>query len=336
MHIPPGISQRSAQTVSVLAETKEGAALELPRLALGTMTFGDQVDRDAGREMVRLALEAGATMLDTANVYAQGRSETILGELLGSDRDRVLLATKVGTATSPEDLAPLAPARVRAECESSLRRLATDHIDLYYLHRPDRATPIEDTLAAVQELLRVGKVRSWGVSNFAAWQIAEARHAAEGLGMPGPAVAQQQYNLLSRRLEDEYAEYARVSGLSTVVYNPLAGGMLTGKHATAAGPGSGRFAKTEYQERYWNPQVHTAVEQLSEVAARGGLSLVQLALRWLLAGEVTTSVLLGASRPTHLAENLAAASAEPLDGETLAACDAVWADLRGVAPNYNR
>lgn len=312
------------------------APLVLPRLGLGAMTFGNPVDLSGARGLVQQVLDAGAVMIDTANVYSSGQSETILGEVLPGIRDRVVLATKVGVPTSVEDTAPLAARRIRSECEGSLRRLGTDHIDLYYLHKPDRATPFQESLAAVAALIAEGKVRAWGVSNFAAWQIAELRHLAQQLGMPAPVVAQQQYNLLSRRLEDEYSEFARAAGVGTVVYNPLAGGMLTGKHLGATAPDKGRFSSPEYRGRYWNPQMHAAVEQLSALAQDRHLTLVQLALRWLLAGDIATSVLLGASRPEHLAENLAAASDESLDAQALETCDTVWAGLRGVAPAYNR
>ena len=300
------------------------------------MTFGDQVDLPVARVLVAQAVEAGALMIDTANVYASGRSEALLGEVLPEVRDRVVVATKVGIPTSEADTSPLAPSRVRQEIEASLRRLRTDHIDLYYLHQPDRSTPFEDTLSAMASLIQEGKVRAWGVSNFAAWQIAELRHLALALGMAPPSFAQQQYNLVSRRIEDEFTEFARTAGVGTVVYNPLAGGMLTGKHLDSAVPLEGRFTSPMYRERYWNAQVHGAVQRLRELADELGLSMVQLALRWLLSGEVATSVLLGASRPEHLAENLAAASDDPLDAQTLEVCDSVWATLRGAAPAYNR
>ncbi len=311
-------------------------AFALPRLGLGTMTFGDQVEVGRARGLVEQALVAGAVMIDTANVYAAGRSETIVGQVLEGRRERVLLATKVGIPISAQDTAPLAPERIRDELESSLRRLHTDHVDLYYLHQPDRATPFEESLSAIGALIEEGKVRSWGVSNFAAWQIAELRHVALGLGMPLPTAAQQPYNLLSRRLEDEYAEFARATGIATVVYNPLAGGLLTGKHHLASEPTEGRFASEMYRERYWNVTTHAAVGRLQDLAADLGLTLVQLALRWLLSGDVATSVLLGASRAEHLAENLAAVSDVPLGAEALDVCDEVWASLRGVAPAYNR
>lgn len=312
------------------------AHFEVPRLGLGAMTFGDQVDVVGARVLFHKALDAGVVMIDTANVYADGQSESIVGDVIAGVRDRLVLATKVGIPTSKQDSSPLARARIKEEIDKSLRRLRTEHVDLYYLHQPDRSTPVEESLGAVGELLAQGKIRAWGVSNFAAWQIAELRHVAEGLGIPSPVSAQQQYNLLSRRVEDEYAEFARSAGLATVVYNPLAGGMLTGKHLGSMEPPLGRFASPMYQERYWNAQSHAAVTRLAQLAAELGISLVELAFRWLLGGTVATSVLLGASRPEHLAENLAAVSDEPLPSQALEVCDAVWAGLRGAAPAYNR
>jgi aryl-alcohol dehydrogenase-like predicted oxidoreductase len=313
-----------------------GVELNLPKLGLGTMTFGEQVDLPAARELLRQAVDAGALMVDTANVYEAGGSEALLGEVLGDVRDQVVLATKVGIPTSQGDRSPLAPHRIREELAGSLRRLRTDHVDLYYLHQPDRTTPFEESLSALAALIDEGKVGAWGVSNFAAWQICELRHVAHGLSMPPPLCAQQQYNLVSRRIEDEYTEFARTAGVGTVVYNPLAGGILTGKHLGSADPVEGRFSSPMYRERYWNEQVHGAVQRLAELAEDLGLSLVQLALRWLLSRDHVTSVLLGASRPEHLQENIAAACGDPLDAQSLTVCDSVWATLRGAAPAYNR
>lgn len=320
--------------LSLPSQTSHG--LQLPRLGLGAMTFGDQVDVAGARALIGQALNSGVVMIDTANVYASGRSESIVGEVVAGLRDRVVLATKVGLPTDVEDQKPLSARRIQGELESSLRRLGTDHVDLYYLHQPDRSTPMEESLSAVGDLINQGKIRAWGISNFAAWQISEMSHVARQLGIPLPVCAQQQYNLLSRRLEDEYAEYARSTGLGTVVYNPLAGGMLTGKYLGSADPTEGRFASAMYKQRYWNTHIHGAVQWLSDLAGDLGISLVQLALRWLLGGPVATSVLLGASRPEHLAENLAAVSDEPLSSQALEVCDSVWAELRGVAPAYNR
>jgi len=304
---------------------------------LGTMTFGDQLDLDEAKNLVRLARDAGINFLDTANVYAAGRSEALVGQIIKGIRDSVVLATKVGIPTSADDNRPLSAESVRRACEASLGRLQTDRIDLYYLHQPDWSTPIDETLEAMRDLVAKGLVRAVGVSNYPAWQIAEMRVEAEASGLPLVSVAQQQYNLLSRRLEEEYSAFARSRGVATVVYNPLAGGLLTGKHREATSPSEdGRFSSSTYRDRYWNREQLEAVEDLGRLADARGLTLTELSLRWLLSNDLVSVVLLGASRREQLVENLAAVSEEPLDPEAHEVCDAVWSKLRGAAPAYNR
>jgi aryl-alcohol dehydrogenase-like predicted oxidoreductase len=312
--------------------------LPVSRLGLGTMTFGDQVREDEAARMVRLAIEHGIDFFDTANVYVQGRAEEMLGRLLSGRRDEVVLASKVGIPVDERDQHPLSPAAIRLGIEGSLRRLGTDHLDLYYLHQPDPGTAFDETLGAMQELVQQGLVRHVGVSNYAAWQIAELRCASTATGRyPLVEVAQQPYNLLSRSIEREYAAFARHTGVATVAYNPLAGGLLTGKHRGVRDPGeSGRFASEMYRERYWRDEQLAAVDTLWAVAADAGLDLLQLALRWLLGRDTTSVVLLGASRYEHLEQNLRAADEVPLPADVLAACDRVWERLKGAAPSYNR
>ncbi|GAA2870710.1 aldo/keto reductase [Nonomuraea rubra] len=300
---------------------------------LGTMTFGDTVDPATAARMLDLALDAGVTGVDTANGYAGGAAEEILGTLLRGRRDRVVLATKAGIPhPDAAGHAPLSPAGLRLALEGSLRRLGTDHVDLFYLHQPDRATPLESTLATVAELMAEGKIGELGVSNYAAWQIA---------GMsPRPVVAQQLYNLLARRVEDEYAEFAVTSGLRTMVYNPLGGGLLTGRHRFDQTPATGRFGDSRlaamYRERYWDAELFKAVEALGSIALEAGLPLPELSLRWLLGRPMVSAVLLGASSPAQLRANLAALAAGPLPAEVAAACDTVGDALRGPMPAYNR
>jgi aryl-alcohol dehydrogenase-like predicted oxidoreductase len=304
---------------------------------LGTMTFGDQLDLDEAKNLVRLARDAGINFLDTANVYAAGRSEALVGQIIKGIRDSFVLATKVGIPTSADDNRPLSAESVRRACEASLGRLQTDRIDLYYLHQPDWSTPIDETLEAMRDLVAKGLVRAVGVSNYPAWQIAEMRVKAEATGLPLVSVAQQQYNLLSRRLEEEYSAFARSRGVATVVYNPLAGGLLTWKHREATSPSEdGRFSSSTYRDRYWNREQLEAVEDLGRLADARGLTLTELSLRWLLSNDLVSVVLLGASRRAQLVENLAAVSEEPLDPEAYEVCDAVWSKLRGAAPAYNR
>jgi aryl-alcohol dehydrogenase-like predicted oxidoreductase len=318
-----------------------GVPVPLSRLVLGTMTFGDTVDAASAAAMVDAALDAGVTGIDTANAYAGGRTEPMLADLLRGRRDRVVLATKAGMPhPDAGDNSPLSPAALRASLEGSLRRLDTDRIDLFYLHQPDRATPITDTLATVAEFVTEGKVLALGVSNYAAWQIAELTNTADRIGAPRPVLAQQLYNLLARRVEEEYLEYARTSRLTTMVYNPLGGGLLTGRHRFDDAPGSGRFGDSAlagmYRQRYWDARLFAAVERLAGIAEGAGIGLAELSLRWLLGKEDVGALLLGGSRVAQLHANLAAAAAGALPADVRAACDEVGADLRGPMPAYNR
>ncbi len=189
-------------TTAPTALTVPGAPVPMSRLVLGTMTFGDTVDAEGAAAMLDAALDAGITGVDTANGYAGGTTETILGPLLATRRDRLVLATKAGIPhPDAGDAAPLSAVGLRAALEGSLRRLGVDRVDLFYLHQPDRATPLTETLRAVKDAMDRGEVGALGVSNFAAWQIAELNAAADAVGCPRPVVAQQLYNLLARRLE---------------------------------------------------------------------------------------------------------------------------------------
>ncbi|MBU8812500.1 aldo/keto reductase [Mycolicibacterium goodii] len=315
--------------------------LDLTRPVLGTMTFGDTVSADTAADMLDMALAAGITHIDTANAYAGGVTEQILAGLLRGRREQVTVATKAGMPhPDAGDDAPLSARGLRASLEGSLRRLGVDRVDLFYLHQPDRRTPLRETLQTVADLVGEGKVGALGVSNYAAWQIAEINHLADEVGAPRPIVAQQVYNLLARRIEEEYAEFAATSGLITMVYNPLGGGLLTGRHTFGADPSEGRFGDsrlaTMYRERYWNADIFEAIGQLSILAEKAGIPLSELALRWLVSKPAAGPILLGASKVTHLEANIAAIAAGPLDDNLVAACDDVGAPLRGAMPNYNR
>jgi aryl-alcohol dehydrogenase-like predicted oxidoreductase len=311
------------------------------RLALGTMTFGDTVDADVAATMLDVALDAGVTMIDTANGYAGGATESMLAGLLAGRRDQVRLATKAGMPhPDAAGRPPLSGPALRASLEGSLRRLGVERVDLFYLHQPDRATPLDETLATVAELVGEGKVGSLGVSNFAAWQIAEVNYTADRVGAPRPVVAQQLYNLVARRLEEEYFEFASTTGLQTMVYNPLGGGLLSGRHSFADRPTEGRFGDSRlaamYTERYWNPDLFAAIDTLARIADEAGMPLSELALRWLLGQERVSSVLLGGSKVSHLRANLAAAAKGPLPDDVVKACADVGVALRGPMPAYNR
>jgi len=310
-------------------------------MVLGTMTFGDTVDTDGAGALLEVALDAGITHIDTANGYAAGAAESILAKLLADKRDSVSIATKAGMYTGDTDgNSPLSPKGLRLSVDASLSRLSTEYVDLLYLHQPDRAASLDDTLTTVAELVAEGKIRALGVSNFAAWQIGEVVSVADRIGAPRPIVAQQLYNLLARRIEDEYTEYAAVTGLTTMVYNPLGGGLLTGRHQFTEAPTEGRFGDSRlaemYRERYWNTQIFDAIGALSRIADDAGLPMTELALRWLRSKPAAGPILLGGSKTSHLKANIEALSRGPLSDDLVVACDEVGAALRGPMPAYNR
>lgn len=313
----------------------------VPPLVLGTMTFGDTTDAREAARVFDHALSTGITWIDTANAYAAGRTEEILAGLLRG-HDDLVLATKAGMP-NPDvdgDHGLLSPRALRASLEGSLRRLGREHVEILYLHRPDRDTPLRQTLEAVAELVSEGKVGALGVSNYAAWQIGDLVRVADEVGAPRPLVSQQMYNMVARRLDEEYTEYAATAGLETVIYNPLAGGLLTGRYDFGTPAESGRFATANvaksYRDRYWDARLFQAVHRLETIASSAGMPLLEMALRWTVSRPVTNSVLLGASRLEQLHANLEAIRKGPLEPDLMKDIDAIGADLRGPMPAYNR
>ncbi len=308
------------------------------RACFGTMTFGGQADEAASIRMVRACLKAGVNFFDTANVYNQGRSEELLGRALKGHRERMVLASKVrGKMAEGPDGAGLSRKAMRRALEDTLRRLATDYLDIYYLHQPDYDVPLEETLETMEEFVREGKVRYPASSNYASWQVTHMLWIAERRGYRPAVITQPMYNLLARGIEQEFLPMVKQFGLSTVVYNPLAGGLLTGKHRRGEPlPGTRFDGNRVYQDRYWHPAFFDAVGELADIARRAGRSLVSLALNWLLHHSAADCVILGASRVEQLEENLKACREGPLPDDAAGDCDRVWEKLRGAAPKYNR
>jgi aryl-alcohol dehydrogenase-like predicted oxidoreductase len=313
--------------------------LTVSRLSFGNMTFGSQTDQSTAQRMIDRLLDAGVNFLDTANVYNQGLAEEMLGTILAGRRQRVILATKVRAKMekAPEE-SGLSRAAMLKAIDSSLRRLKTDYVDLYYLHQPDWDVPIEETLGAMDELVRAGKVRWPAVSNYAAWQVCEIHGICRKNGYKPPYISQPMYNLLARGIEEEYLPFCKRFGVAVVPYNPLAGGLLSGKHLRVQGPIAGsRFDGNKmYLDRYWHDDYFAAVEELKAVARDAGKTLVELSFQWLLAQPQVDSIILGASRLEQLEENLEACASGDLDAATLERCDTVWKRLRGITPKYNR
>jgi 1-deoxyxylulose-5-phosphate synthase len=294
--------------------------LLVSELCLGTMTFGLQSDETTAEAILDRAAEGGITFIDTADSYplggnlsTVGRTEEILGTWLRGKRDRFIVATKCFSRTGP---APWQQGNSRKHImeavEASLRRLGTDYIDLYQLHGPDPGTPIDETLGALDDLVRSGKVRYVGCSNFLAYQTARALGRSEAKSVVRFDSVQPRYNLLFRQIERELLPLCVDEGIGVIPFNPLAGGMLSGKHDSSAPPPEGsRFtlgaAGGMYQERYWHEQEFSTVEELRKIAAREGISLVTLSVAWVLAHPAVTAPIIGASRPEQLDESLAAA-----------------------------
>ncbi len=314
-----------------------GTGLQVSRLCLGTATFGGQCDEATSFDIMDRAAELGITFLDTADKYPLGSgpdqagvTESIVGRWLRHRRDDVVLATKVHGATGPHPWdAGLSRRHLVAAVEASLRRLGTDYVDLYQLHRPDPHTPIDETLAAMDQLVRAGKVRYVGVSNFLAYQLARAIGRTELRGLEGIASVQSRYNLLFREHERELLPLCREEQVGFVAYNLLAGGLLSGKHdLRSATPAAGsRFAETGaadlYRGRYWHAEAFEAVRTIGGVAEEEGLSLPTLAAAWVLSESAVTSAVVGATRPAHLdapaaacAVTLSAAAKQRLDEAT--------------------
>lgn len=315
--------------------------LYVSELTLGTMTFDNEGGSYAGligatgqelaTRMVDLALEAGINIFDTANVYSSGVSETMLGKALGSRRKDVLIATKVYSTmtTGPNDLGTSRLAIMR-EVEGSLARLGTDYIDLYQVHGFDRTTPLEETLRALDDLVRQGKVRYIGLSNFSAWQIAKADGLARLMGSEKFCSVQAYYSLVGRELEREVIPAAMDLGLGTLIWSPLAGGFLSGKY-TRESEASGRRAAFEYPP-VDKTQGFDVVDRLAEIAEAKDASVAQISLAWLLRKPGVTSVIVGARKEEQLVDNLGAAGID-LSDEEVRQLDEVSA-LKPEYPNF--
>jgi aryl-alcohol dehydrogenase-like predicted oxidoreductase len=315
--------------------------LKVSEICLGTMTFGNQADASTAFAIMDAADAAGVTFFDTADVYPlgagrehAGRTEEIVGRWLSERgaRQRIVLATKcAGVMGDDPNDAGLSRKHIIAACEASLRRLGTDYIDLYQAHWPDPTTPIEETLRAFDSLVQSGKVRYIGSSNYPAWQLADALWTSRLHGLARYDCAQPRYNILFRMIEDEIVPLCQAHGLGIIVYNPLAGGMLTGRYRSMRDTQEGtRFGLAQagalYRQRYWNDEVFDVVERLGRFVEGRGKSLTHVALAWVLAQPGITSAILGASRPEQLADSLGGVDLA-LDGEELAACDDAWYSL---------
>jgi aryl-alcohol dehydrogenase-like predicted oxidoreductase len=284
--------------------------LTVSAIGLGCNNFGGRMDFAASERVVHAALDAGVTLFDTADIYGgRGKSEEFLGRALVGRRRKAVIVTKFGLPMSDEARPRNASYDyVIAAAEASLRRLETDSIDLYLLHRPDAATPIEETLRALERLVRDGKVRFIGCSNMPAWRIVDAVWTAKAAGLPAFACCEDQYNLLTRQVEAELLPAIAAHGLSLLPYFPLASGMLTGKYRQGQAPPQGtRMANKRYSDRFWSESNLAIVGRLRAFAEQRGRNMVELAFGWLLSNPLVGCVIAGASTPEQVQQNVAAA-----------------------------
>lgn len=300
------------------------SGLLVSELALGSMIFGEKSQRSTpekeATEIIDAYIDAGGNHIDTANVYADGVSEEIVGKAIKGKRDKLVIATKVrfGTGDGPND-AGLSRYHIMKNVEDSLRRLQLDHIDLLYMHCWDPVTPIEESLQAFDDLVKMGKVRYIGVSNFTAWQLMKSLGLSEQHGWARFVAAQYQYSLVTRDIEDEFSELCSTEGVGLVPWGPLGGGFLSGKYRRDSHPqeaSEGRIATaTEKMEENWDRRSTEKnweiIDQIEEIQANhDGATFSQVALRWLLAQPAVSSVIIGVRTMAQLQDNLKAAELE--------------------------
>jgi len=272
------------------------SGLEVSVLCLGTMMFGDRTGAAAAKEIVAHAQDSDVNFIDTADAYAKGASETIVGAAIHATRARWILATKVGNVITnwPHD-GGLSRRWIVAACDASLKRLATEWIDIYYLHKDDPDTPIEETVAAIGDLIRAGKIRYFGISNYRGWRIAEVIRCCERLSVPAPVVCQPYYNLLNRTPEVEILPACDYYGIGVAPYSPVARGVLTGKYATDAVPSDSRAGRKDQRmmETEFRDESIAIAQTLKRHAEATGRTAIKFALAWLWANRVITSVIGG-------------------------------------------
>lgn len=322
------------------------AEAKRPVTLLGTMAFGGRADAAQSLDMVQAFLSRGHSRVDTAFMYVEGRSEAVIGDM------KLDKTVSIATKANPWEGKTLKPDSVRAQLDTSLQRLQTDSVDLFYLHAPDHNNPIQDTLQACNQLHKEGKFKELGLSNYASWEVAEIVTICKQNKWIVPTVYQGMYNATTRQVETELFPCLRYFGMKFYAYNPLAGGLLTGKYHYEDKDGSqpeGRFFGNSwaaaYRDRYWKQSQFESIDQvlktLEVVYGADKPTLTSAAMRWMyhhskLKGELGDGVIIGMSNMDQLQQNLAAAEEGPLDNRVVAAFDEAWKKVAHECPNYFR
>ena len=316
----------------------KGTGLKVSRFCLGTMTFGGQTSESDSIRMVDYALDQGVNFFDTADGYTNGLSEQFLGKALEGKRENAVIATKVTNPTGPlPNQSGQGRKHILQNLERSLRSLRTDYIDLYYLHHPDPVTPVEEVIETMTNLVRSGKIRYYGLSNYSTWQCCSFIHKAKEMHAIAPVVTESVYNLITRGIEDEMVPFLNEYKMGLTVFNPIAAGLLTGKHSRGKPEANSRFdLNYGYAVRYFNDRNFDAVDRLTEIAAENGMGLLEFSLQWLLNRPAVDSIIVGASKFDHIVQNIGfAAQMKKLDTDAMKQCDAVWDTLRGQYFSYH-
>ena len=314
------------------------SGLKVSPLCLGTMNFGGPTDEATASRIVARAREAGVNFIDTADAYTGGRSEEVTGRAVASHRDEWVLATKLA---NPTGVGPngggLSRKWVMLAIEHSLRRLGTGYVDIYYLHKEDHATPLEETLRAIGDLIRQGKIRYFGVSNYRSWRVAKICQLCDAMGIDRPIVSQPYYHALNRTAETEQLPACRDYGMGVVTYSPLARGVLTGKYEPGAVPPEGsRAARKDRRmmQTEWHEDTLRLVQRIRRHAEAKGISLSHWAIRWVLNNRIVTGVI-GGPRTAEQWEDYLAALAAPFDAEDEAFLDGLVTAGHAAVAGYN-
>ncbi len=314
------------------------SGLTVSTLCVGTMTFGDRTDEGEARRIVAAAAEAGVNFIDSADQYAKGESERITGKAIATDRQHWILATKVGNRMGPGvGEVGLSRRWMMRAIENSLKRLGTDYVDIYYLHYDDIETPLEETLGAIDDIIRSGKARYFGISNYRGWRISLLMQLGKELGVPKPVVCQPYYNAMNRQPEVEILPACRYFGLGIAPYSPLARGVLTGKYApgqppaadTRAGRKDARMLETEFR-----PESLLAAKEIVAHAAKKGMSGAQFAINWVLNNALVSSAITG-PRTLDQWREYEASPKFKLDGDDEALVDRLVRPGHPSSPGYS-
>jgi len=316
----------------------KGTGLMVSNLSVGTMMFGNQVDEKEGVEIINYALDNGINFIDTANIYNNGLSETITGIALKGRRDEAVLSTKIrNNLTGRVNDEGLSRVHMISAVEACLKRLDTDYIDILYFHAPDYCTPIEETMETAAQLVRAGKTRYIGISNYASWQIVDLIRVSEKINGVAPVVTQNGYNLVTRSIDRELVPCIKEHNIALVVYSPLAGGLLTEKHLSGKPVEGSRMADNKlYSDRFWKPTNLEAARELNKIAAEAGMDIASLAMNWCNSLDYVDSITTGMSNLNQFKQNIACLRDRPLDVEIMEKCDAVWERIDDQSFKYNR